>query len=105
MAAGRLPEREQRILDEMEAALSHDHRLSLRLRALRTRRLGQLIWEASYIPRAFLTAVLALTALVLLVVGLRTADTGVIWAFSVACPLALLCACSVLRRRPQGKRR
>ncbi len=90
MAAGRLPEHEQRILDEMEAALDRDHQLHRRLRSVRVGYRLHTAWAATSVPRGFLVALTALASLILLVVGACTSSPGVIWAFAATWSCALL---------------
>jgi hypothetical protein len=99
MSAGRLPEHEQRILDEMEAALDRDHRLHRRLRTVRVSSRLNAAWVATRVTRGFLMAVAALTSLILLVVGVCTSAPGVIWAFAATWSATLLGVRGAVRRR------
>jgi Protein of unknown function (DUF3040) len=101
MAAGRLTEREQRILDEMEAALDRDHGLSRRLRGTRGRSRLNGVWAATGALRVFLTALAAPAALVLLVVAVATSSPAVIWAFAATWTCALLGGRTRTRRRTE----
>ncbi|WP_255946212.1 DUF3040 domain-containing protein [Streptomyces odontomachi] len=99
MAKGRLPEHEQRILDEMEAALDRDHRLHRRLSAVRFACQLRAGWAAATAARGFFVALAALASLILLVVGARTANAGVIWAFAATSTAMLLTGRGLRRRR------
>lgn len=103
MAAGRLPEREQRILDEMEAVLRHDHGLNRRLRTVRVTWRMRSAWTESIMGRGLLITMLTMTSLILLGVGIQTASPGVIWAFAAIWPLSLLGFMGLYKRR--AKRR
>ncbi|MEU1850604.1 DUF3040 domain-containing protein [Streptomyces sp. NPDC019990] len=93
MSIGRLPDHEQRILDEMERALRRDRRLDRRLRTLRLSRLPDparvLARLASYRPRVWTVAVLLAVSIGLMVTGIVTSAPGVIWAFAALWPLTL----------------
>ncbi|MEU3661026.1 DUF3040 domain-containing protein [Streptomyces sp. NPDC032940] len=99
MTISRLPDHEQRILDEVERALRRDRRLDRRLRTLRLHRGPDLSRLASYRPRT--PAVVALLALsvTLLVTGVVTSEPAVIWAFALVWPPALFAALRLLRHR------
>jgi hypothetical protein len=105
MSAGRLPEREQRILEEMEADLDRDHRLNRRLRAVRVSCRLRTAWAASTMARGFFLAVAAVASVVLLVVGACTSNPDVIWAFVVTWSCVLLGARGLLRRRSERRDR
>ncbi|MET9765336.1 DUF3040 domain-containing protein [Streptomyces sp. NPDC006372] len=93
MSIGRLPDHEQRILDEMERALRRDRRLDRRLRTLRLSRLPDparvFVRLASYRPRVWTVAVLLAVSVALLVTGIVTSEPAVIWAFAALWPLTL----------------
>ncbi|CAL9290086.1 MULTISPECIES: DUF3040 domain-containing protein [Streptomyces] len=93
MSIGRLPENEQRILDEMERALRRDRRLDRRLRTLRLSRrpdpAGVLARLGSYRPRGRTVLVLLAVSVALMVAGMVTSEPGVIWAFAALWPLTL----------------
>ncbi|WP_033319333.1 DUF3040 domain-containing protein [Streptomyces yerevanensis] len=89
MATGRLPDREQRILDEMEVDLRRDRRLRRRLRTLRIKRRLNPARAADYQPRVPTVALLLSVSVVLMVAGIRTSEPVVIWAFAVLWPLTL----------------
>ncbi|GAA2079336.1 hypothetical protein GCM10009801_36840 [Streptomyces albiaxialis] len=96
--SGELSDRERRVLDEVEEALRRDRRLSRRVgRWRRRQRLRRMRppWTVTYLPRARTLVLLNGVTVVLLAVGIGTGATGVVWAFSVVWPLALL---AVLRR-------
>lgn len=99
MAKGRLSEHEQRILDEMETALDRDHRLHRRLSAVRLACRLRAGWTAATMARGFFVALTALASLILLVVGARTANAGVIWAFAATSSAMLLTSRGLRRRR------
>ncbi|GHH85170.1 hypothetical protein GCM10018793_52120 [Streptomyces sulfonofaciens] len=105
MATGRLPEREQRILDEMEAALDRDHRLNRRLRAVRISFRVHSAWAASGAARGFFMAMAALASLILLVVGISTSNPGVIWAFAATWTFALLGGRRAMHHRAERRDR
>ncbi|MFG2026587.1 DUF3040 domain-containing protein [Streptomyces sp. NPDC048825] len=89
MATGRLPDREQRILEDIEADLRRDRRLRRRLRTLRIKRRLNPAWIADYRPRVPTVALLLAMSVVLMVVGIRTSEPAVIWAFAALWPLTL----------------
>ncbi|MFD7712544.1 DUF3040 domain-containing protein [Streptomyces sp. NPDC059785] len=89
MTTSRLPDHEQRILDEMERVLRRDRRLDRRLRTLRPGWRPDLSRVASYEPRLSSVALLLAVSVTLLVVGLATSDVGAIWAFAAVWPFAL----------------
>ncbi|MFD5448990.1 DUF3040 domain-containing protein [Streptomyces sp. NPDC003470] len=95
MTIGRLPDHEQRILDEVERALRRDRRLDRRLRTLRLRRGPDLTRLASYRPRTLTVFLLLALSVTLMVTGVVTSEPAVIWAFAAVWPLALF---AVLRR-------
>ncbi|WP_189321666.1 DUF3040 domain-containing protein, partial [Streptomyces flaveus] len=89
MATGRLPDREQRILDEMEVDLRRDRRLRRRLRTLQIKRRLNPARAADYQPRVPTVVLLLSVSVVLMVAGIRTSEPVVIWAFAVLWPLTL----------------
>ncbi|MFC8432858.1 DUF3040 domain-containing protein [Streptomyces sp. NPDC057253] len=89
MATGRLPDHEQRILDEVERALRRDRRLDRRLRTHRLRRCPDLSRVTHYRPHVMTVGLLLTVAITLLVLGIVTARPAVIWSFAAVWPLAL----------------
>ncbi|MFJ9725651.1 DUF3040 domain-containing protein [Streptomyces sp. NPDC101209] len=77
----RLSLRERFILKDIERRLRRDPRLRFRMRAGRPIR-------PFWLPLA--VTLLGAASLFLLVVGIRTSDPGVIWAFAALWPLTLL---------------
>ncbi|MFF4142322.1 DUF3040 domain-containing protein [Streptomyces sp. NPDC001698] len=100
MSTGRLPDREQRILNEIERALSRDRRLVRRLRS--ARRPPALSRVASYAPRLWTVVVLVAVSAALLTAGAVTSEPGVIWAFAAVWPVALFSVLRLLCRRAQS---
>ena len=102
MSIGRLPDHEQRILEEMERALRRDRRLDRRLRTLRLSRRPDparlLARVAAYRPRGWTVAGLLAVSVALMVAGIVTSEPGVIWAFAVMWPLTLFAAFRLLCR-------
>ncbi|MEU0390536.1 DUF3040 domain-containing protein [Streptomyces chartreusis] len=102
MSIGRLPENEQRILDEMERALRRDRRLDRRLRTLRLSRRPDparlLARLGSYRPRVWTVAVLFAVSAGLMVAGIVTSEPGVIWAFALIWPPTLFALFRLLCR-------
>lgn len=96
MTTGRLPEREQQILDEMERSLRRDRRLDRRMRTMRAARgpdparmASRLTRRvASYQPHPSTVVFLLVVTVVLLISGIVSADPGVLWAFACIWPLA-----------------
>jgi hypothetical protein len=93
VSISRLPDHEQRILDEMERVLRRDRRLDRQLRTLRLSRLPDpariLSRIASYRPRVLTVAVLLAVSTGLMVVGMATSEPAVIWAFAALWPVTL----------------
>ena len=89
MATGRLPDHEQRILDELERALRRDRRLDRRLRTLRLHRRPDLSRVSRYRPHVVTVGFLLAVSIALLVTGIVTSRIAVIWAFAGVWPLAL----------------
>jgi hypothetical protein len=89
MATGRLPDHEQRILDAMEADLRRDRRLRRRLRTVRIKRRLNPARVAEYRPRIPTVVLLLSLSVLLMVVGIRTSEPVVIWAFATLWPLTL----------------
>ncbi|GGY15531.1 DUF3040 domain-containing protein [Streptomyces djakartensis] len=106
MSIGRLPDHEQRILDEMERALRRDRRLDRRMRTLRLSRLPDparlLVRLSAYRPRVWTVAVLLAVSTGLMVAGIVTSAPGVIWAFAALWPVALFAAFRLLCRWSGG---
>ncbi|GAB2716122.1 hypothetical protein [Streptomyces bullii] len=102
MSIGRLPDDEQRILDEMERALRRDRRLDRQLRTLRPSRRPDptrvLIRIAAYSPRPRTVAALLAVSIGLMVAGIVTSEPGVIWAFAGVWPPTLYAAFRLLCR-------
>ncbi|MBC9726501.1 DUF3040 domain-containing protein [Streptomyces sp. TRM68367] len=98
MSTGRLPDHEQRILDEMERALRRDRRLDRRLRTLRARRFPDLARLAAYSPRLRTVVSLLAVSVALMVAGIVTSEPAVIWAFAALWPLALFAVFRTLCR-------
>jgi ferric-dicitrate binding protein FerR (iron transport regulator) len=99
MATGRLPDHEQRILQEMERALRRDRRLARRLRRLsrpnRRTRMSRLV---SCTSRPWSVALLLAVSTAFMVAGIVTSQPGVIWAFAAVWPLTLYAAFRLLCR-------
>ncbi|MEU6099306.1 DUF3040 domain-containing protein [Streptomyces flaveolus] len=102
MTIDRLPDHEQRILDEVERALRRDRRLDRRLRTLRLRRGPDLTRLASYRPRTLTVALLLALSVTLMVTGIATSEPSVIWAFAVVWPPTLFAAFRLLCRWSRG---
>ncbi|MFE9171361.1 DUF3040 domain-containing protein [Streptomyces kebangsaanensis] len=98
MSTSRLPDHEQRILNEIERALSRDRRLARRLRSQRRRRRPDLSRVVSYVPRVWTVVVLLTVALGLMVAGIVTSEPVVIWAFAAVWPVALFSGFRLLCR-------
>ncbi|MEU6353657.1 DUF3040 domain-containing protein [Streptomyces sp. NPDC047072] len=102
MTTGRLPDHEQRILDDMERALRRDRRLDRRLRTLKVRRRpdlsGPVARVAGYRPHPLTAAVLLAVSITLMVIGIRTSDPAVIWTFAGVWPLTLFAGFRLLCR-------
>jgi hypothetical protein len=96
VSTNRLSDHEQRILDEIERALSRDRRLTRRLRTARLRRCPDLSRAARRTPRPWTVAVLLVVALALMTAGALTSEPGVIWAFAAVWPAALFAAFRLL---------
>jgi len=92
VATGRLPDHEQRILDEVERALRRDRRLDRRLRTHRLRRCPDLSRVTHYRPHVMTVGLLLTAAITLLVLGIVTSRPAVIWSFAAVWPLALFAA-------------
>ncbi|MBQ1099563.1 DUF3040 domain-containing protein [Streptomyces sp. b94] len=102
MSIGRLPEHEQRVLDEVERALRRDRRLDRRLRTLRLGRRPGLGRLAAYRPRTLTVLLLFALSVTLMVTGIVTSEPGVIWAFAVVWPVTLFAAFRLLCRWTEG---
>ena len=89
MTTGRLPDHEQRILDEVERALRRDRRLDRRLRTGRLRRRPDLSRVTHYRPHVLTVCLLLAVSVALLVTGIVTARPAVIWSFAAVWPLTL----------------
>ncbi|MEU9169859.1 DUF3040 domain-containing protein [Streptomyces sp. NPDC048420] len=98
MTTGRLPDHEQRILDEVERALRRDRRLDRRLRTLRLRRRPDLSRVAQYRPHILTVGLLLAASIALLVTGIVTSRPAVIWAFAAVWPLTLFSVFRLLCR-------
>ncbi|MFF0792692.1 DUF3040 domain-containing protein [Streptomyces spiralis] len=102
MSTSRLPDHEQRILDEIERVLSRDRRLVRRLRTSRRRGpdlAGVVFRVARYTPRPWTVVALLAVSVALMTAGIVTSDPGVIWAFAVVWPVALYAVLRLLCRR------
>lgn len=99
MSTSRLPEREQRILNEIERALSRDRRLVRRLRPQRRSRWRSALSRvASYAPRVWTVVVVLAVSVGLMTAGIVTSQPAVIWAFAVVWPVALFSVFRLLCR-------
>ncbi|MFH9013321.1 DUF3040 domain-containing protein [Streptomyces sp. NPDC017943] len=102
MSIGRLPENEQRILDEMERVLRRDRRLNRRMRTGRLNRRPDatrfVARVGAYRPRGWTVLLLLAVSVTLMVAGLVTAEPGVIWAFAALWPLTLFAAFRLMCR-------
>ncbi|MFI2432915.1 DUF3040 domain-containing protein [Streptomyces sp. NPDC018693] len=90
MSTGRLPDREQRMLDEMERALRRDRRLDRRLSTLS--RYPALARFAAYAPGRGTVALLLAVSVGLMVAGIITSAPAVIWTFAAFWPATLYAA-------------
>ncbi|MBO4260102.1 DUF3040 domain-containing protein [Streptomyces griseorubiginosus] len=102
MSTSRLPDHEQRALDEMERALSRDRRLERRLRTFRPSRRPDLARLAAYRPRLLTVTFLLLVSIGLMVAGIVTSEPAVIWAFAGVWPAALFASFRLLCRLTEG---
>jgi hypothetical protein len=102
VSIGRLPEHEQRVLDEVERELSRDRRLERRLRTLRLSRCPDLTRPAAYRPRTSTVLLLLVLSVTLMVTGIATASPGVIWAFAAVWPVTLFASFRLLCRWTEG---
>ncbi|MER7562087.1 DUF3040 domain-containing protein [Streptomyces sp. NPDC048523] len=98
MATERLPDHEQRILDEVERALRRDRRLDRRMRTGRLRRRPDLSRVTHYRPHVLTVGLLLSVSITLMVTGIVTSRPAVIWAFAAVWPLALFAAFRLLCR-------
>ncbi|WP_369195177.1 DUF3040 domain-containing protein [Streptomyces djakartensis] len=102
MSIGRLPENEQRILDEMERVLRRDRRLNRRMRTGRLDRRPDptriLARVGAYRPRGWTVLLLLAVSVTLMVAGIVTDEPGVIWAFAALWPLTLFAAFRLMCR-------
>ncbi|MET7737075.1 DUF3040 domain-containing protein [Streptomyces sp. NPDC005402] len=98
MTTGRLPDHEQRLLNEMERALRRDRRLDRRMRTGRLRRRPDLSRVAHYRPHVLTVGLLLAVASTLMVTGIVTSRPAVIWAFAAVWPLALFAVFRLLCR-------
>lgn len=98
MSTGPLPDHEQRVLDEMERALSRDRRLQRRLRTLDRRRGPALARVLCRTPRPRTVAVLLAVSVGLMVAGITTSEPVVILAFATLWPVSLFAAFRLLCR-------
>lgn len=102
MSIGRLPDHEQRILDEVERALRRDRRLDRRLRTLRLRRRPDLTRLTAYRPHGLTVLLLLALSVTLMVTGIATSQPGVIWAFGAVWPWTLFAVFRLLCRWTEG---
>ncbi|GAA2461556.1 DUF3040 domain-containing protein [Streptomyces glaucus] len=103
MTTGRLPDHEQRILDQIERGLRRDRRLARRLRTLgppRRRRVP--IRPVGRRPRTVTVTALLAVSVALMVAGIVTSEPGVILAFAAVWPVALFAAFRLLCRCTEG---
>ncbi|WP_430378466.1 DUF3040 domain-containing protein [Streptomyces sp. B1-3] len=98
MATGRLPDHEQRILDEMERALRRDRRLERRMRTHRMRRSPDLSRVTHYRPHLLTVGLLLTVSITLMVLGIVTSRPAVIWTFAALWPLTLFASFRLLCR-------
>lgn len=98
MTTGRLPDHEQRILDEVERALRRDRRLARRMRTLRLRRRPDLSRVTCYRPHVLTVGLLLAVSVALMVTGIVTSRPAVIWAFAAFWPLTLFAVFRLLCR-------
>lgn len=99
MSTNRLSDHEQRILNEIERALSRDRRLVRRLRAQRKSRWRTLLARiVSYSPRVWTVMMLLAVSVCLMTAGIVTSAPVVIWAFAVMWPVTLFSVFRLLCR-------
>ncbi|MHC3469810.1 DUF3040 domain-containing protein [Streptomyces sp. 7R007] len=98
MSTGRLPDHEQRILDELERVLSRDRRLARRMRARRPRRRPDPARLAAYRPRLWTALLWLAVSVALMTAGIVTSDPAVIWAFAAVWPVTLFTVFRLLCR-------
>ncbi|MEU3845092.1 DUF3040 domain-containing protein [Streptomyces sp. NPDC028635] len=98
MSIGRLPDHEQRILDDLERDLRRDRALTRRLRTLQRRRASWPSRLAAWRPRPLTVAALLAVAVGLMVTGISTSHPAVIWAFALVWPLTLFAVFRLLCR-------
>jgi hypothetical protein len=98
VATERLPDHEQRILDEVERALRRDRRLDRRMRTGRLRRRPDLSRVAGYRPHVLTVGLLLAVSIALMVTGIVTSRPAVIWTFAAVWPLALFAVFRLLCR-------
>ncbi|MEU5042473.1 DUF3040 domain-containing protein [Streptomyces griseorubiginosus] len=98
MATGRLPDHEQRILDEVERALRRDRRLERRMRTHRMRRWPDLSRVTHYRPHVLTVGLLLTVSITLMVLGIVTSRPAVIWTFAALWPLNLFASFRLLCR-------
>ncbi|GAA3779880.1 DUF3040 domain-containing protein [Streptomyces phyllanthi] len=89
MTTGRLPDHEQRALEQIEAALRRDRRLDRRLRTLRLRRCPDLAPIAAYRPRVGTVGIWLTLSVTLMILGIRTSEPWLIWTFAAVWPVTL----------------
>ncbi|MEU4659452.1 DUF3040 domain-containing protein [Streptomyces sp. NPDC023723] len=102
MSVSRLPEHEQRILDDMERALRRDRRLDRRLRTFRPDRRPDPARLLTYRPRALTVLLLLAGSVTLMVTGIVTSEPGVIWAFAAVWPVTLFAVFRLMCRWADG---
>ncbi|MFV0132935.1 DUF3040 domain-containing protein [Streptomyces sp. HMX87] len=102
MSIRRLPDHEQRILDEVERELRRDRRLERRLRTFRPRRGPVPSRLVAYRPRTRTVLLLLALSVTLMVTGIVTSDPRVIWAFAVVWPVTLFAVFRLLCRWTEG---
>ncbi|MET9506606.1 DUF3040 domain-containing protein [Streptomyces sp. NPDC006622] len=92
MAAGRLSDRERRVLEEIERAL-RDRRLDRRLRAFHL---------PPPRPRPRTALFLLAVSVTFMVTGIVTSEPAVIWAFAAVWPVTLVTVFRLLCRWTDG---
>ncbi|MEV0975515.1 DUF3040 domain-containing protein [Streptomyces sp. NPDC049915] len=98
MSIGRLPDHEQRILDDLERDLRRDRRLTRRLRTLERPRRSWPARLAAYRPHPLTVAALLAVAVGLMVTGISTSHPAAIWAFAFVWPVTLFAVFRLLCR-------
>ncbi|GGS52583.1 DUF3040 domain-containing protein [Streptomyces griseoviridis] len=102
MSVDRLPEHEQRVLDEVERALRRDRRLDRQLRTFRASRRPDPARLLAYRPRTLTVLLLLALSVTLMVTGIVTSEPGVIWAYAATWPVTMFAAFRLLCRWTEG---